>query len=120
MSAAELVRQCHVRGIQLQVDGDRLRIEAPVGSFTPELREALVAHKPELLALDAVRVRLSAMADRMGISRAIVDSLPVEELAATAEQVALAAHHRDRSGGSLAQSLLVFYLRSLADRGPTA
>ena len=39
------------QGLELHVTEDRQRIAAPTGALTPELREALVAHKTELLAL---------------------------------------------------------------------
>lgn len=83
-------------------------------------RSALASHKPELLVLHSMRVQLRIRANHMGIPRAIVDTLPVEELETTAEQIALAADYRGRNGGSMTQSLLLFYLRYLADRGPNA
>jgi hypothetical protein len=38
------------RGIRLSINGDRLRIKAPTGAVTPELRERLAAAKIELIA----------------------------------------------------------------------
>jgi hypothetical protein len=116
MSAIQLIRQCRAAGIYLQARGDRLHIEAPPGSLTPELRQALVDHKADLLALHVIRVRLRTLGASLGIPRAVVDELPVEELEATAEQAALCESHLDGYGDPLAQSLLIFYLRGLADR----
>jgi hypothetical protein len=63
-----------------------------------------------------MRSRLLVLAGQLGIPRAIVDGLPLSELQATAEQVALAGDHLDGNGDPLAHSLPVFYLRSLAER----
>jgi hypothetical protein len=116
MNAIDLIRECHGAGIRLQVRGDRLHVEAPAGSLTPELRQAIADHKAALLALHAIRTRLRIVGASMGIPREVVDELPLEELQATADQVALAADHLDGNGDPLAQSLLTFYLRCLADR----
>jgi geranylgeranyl pyrophosphate synthase len=105
MNAIDLIRQCQSAGIRLQVRGDRLHVEAPAGSLNQELRQALAEHKATLLALHAIRTRLR-----------IVDELPLEELQATADQVALAADHLDGNGDPLAQTILTFYLCCLADR----
>lgn len=116
MNAIALIHQCKQAGIQLQARGDRLHVEAPAGTLTPELRQALAHHKAELLALHATRNRLFVIATSLGIPRAIVDELPLEELQATAEQVAANEAHMDGNGSPLAYSLLTFYLRCLADR----
>lgn len=43
----------HLRAskVRLEPNGDRLRVDAPEGALTPELRQAIREHKPELLAL---------------------------------------------------------------------
>lgn len=46
-----LVRTLAERGIRLSRSGDRLRVAAPPGRITAELREALARHKPALLTL---------------------------------------------------------------------
>jgi len=51
MSAAAVLAEARRLGIRLTVRGDRLAFDAPRDAFTPEMREALVTHKPELLAL---------------------------------------------------------------------
>ncbi|MEP6898698.1 MAG: hypothetical protein ABI870_09220 [Rhodanobacter sp.] len=114
MSAIELSRQCRAAGIRLQARGDRLHVEAPAGSITPELRKALTEHKADLLALHAIRAHLQMLAVKLGIPRAVVDVLPIEELEATAEQSTLYEGYLDGDGDPLAHALLVFYLHSLA------
>jgi hypothetical protein len=116
MSAVELIRQCRAAGIHLQARGERLHVEAPAGSVTPELRQRLTDHKAELLALHAIRARLLVLAVKLGIPRAVVDVLPVEELETTAEQAALCEGYMDGNGDPLAHALLVFYLRQLAEQ----
>ena len=51
MSAAELLNELKSRGVSLEANGDRLRVDAPRGAITPELRRTLAAHKAELLGL---------------------------------------------------------------------
>ncbi|KQZ77752.1 hypothetical protein ASD55_07795 [Rhodanobacter sp. Root561] len=68
-----------------------------------------------MLALHAIRARLLVLAVKLGIPRAVVDVLPVEELEAAAEQAALCEGYMDGNGDPLAHALLVFYLRQLVD-----
>lgn len=49
MSAAHLLQRARALGIVLSGSGDKLRYEAPAGCLTPELRQALVAHKAAIL-----------------------------------------------------------------------
>jgi len=116
MNAIALIHQCKAAGIQLQPRGDRLHVEAPTGSLTPELRQALADYKAELLVLHATRKRLFVIAASLGIPRIVVDELPLEELQAATEQAAATEAHKDGNGTPLATSLLTFYLRCLADR----
>jgi hypothetical protein len=51
MTAAELLSLFKHLGIRLEVHDGRLMVDAPKGVMTPELREALVAHRDELLAM---------------------------------------------------------------------
>jgi tubulysin polyketide synthase-like protein len=49
VSADELIQTCSRAGIRLAPAGDRLRVDAPRGVLTPELRDALAVHKSELI-----------------------------------------------------------------------
>jgi hypothetical protein len=52
MSAQELLTQLRAIGVEINASGDdRLVIDAPKGSITPELRAALGEHKAELLQI---------------------------------------------------------------------
>ena len=51
MTAVELITELRERGVLIETNGERLRIDAPKGTVTPELREALVLHKAEVLVL---------------------------------------------------------------------
>ncbi|MBT8421930.1 MAG: amino acid adenylation domain-containing protein, partial [Gammaproteobacteria bacterium] len=51
MTAIELLALLNEQGITLSVDGTDLRISAPKGGLTPELRDQLVRHKSELISL---------------------------------------------------------------------
>ena len=50
MDASEVVERLVARGVLLVVAGDRLRFR-PRGAVTPELREALIEHKAEVVRL---------------------------------------------------------------------
>lgn len=50
-SATAVICELRRRGVELSVEGDGLRYRAPSGALTADLREALVAHKVEVLAL---------------------------------------------------------------------
>lgn len=49
MNTTEIVNELRGAGAVIEAHGDRLRIDAPKGLLTPERREALRAHKHELL-----------------------------------------------------------------------
>jgi len=51
MTATALLTELRHRGATVTVVGDRLRVEAPVGTITPEIRGALARFKPALLAI---------------------------------------------------------------------
>ena len=51
MTAAELLAHVRGLGVQLKADGASLRVNAPSGALTDELRKALVEAKPGILAL---------------------------------------------------------------------
>ena len=65
MGAADVLAELTRRGIEVTVDGDRLRFRPQV-AVTSDLRAALIAHKPDLIRLlgddrDAVTWRVEAM-----------------------------------------------------------
>ncbi len=49
MSAEQILTQLRDQDMRLSVTGDRLRVDAPKGAITPELRSMLADHKPELI-----------------------------------------------------------------------
>ncbi len=51
MTAVELLSDLRARGVRVEVNGDRLRIDAPRGALNQETKESLARHKAELLAL---------------------------------------------------------------------
>jgi hypothetical protein len=51
LSALALMRDLQAAGAVLEVRGDRLHVDAPIGLITPELRDSIARHKPELLAM---------------------------------------------------------------------
>ena len=51
MTAAEILALAYMRDIVLEVQGDRLVVDAPTGAVTPEFRAELVRHKPALMAM---------------------------------------------------------------------
>jgi thioesterase domain-containing protein len=46
----ELLARLRERDIHVSVDGEKLRCNAPEGALTPELRDLISAHKPQLIA----------------------------------------------------------------------
>jgi amino acid adenylation domain-containing protein len=50
-TAVALMKQLRSLGVQLNLEGDVLRLNAPKGTLTPELQSALRASKPELVEL---------------------------------------------------------------------
>ncbi|MGD9721817.1 MAG: hypothetical protein AB7O59_11155 [Pirellulales bacterium] len=49
MSIDELVTSLADRGVQLYLDGDRLRFKAPVGALTSSLRDGIAAHRIKII-----------------------------------------------------------------------
>jgi hypothetical protein len=50
MNPHELLATLRRCGIEISSDGERLRVEAPRGAVTPEVRRTLAEHKPQLIA----------------------------------------------------------------------
>jgi|SRR5215218_1057534 len=51
MSAQVLLEMLRKRDVRLEADGGLLRVDAPTGVVSKELRDALVAHKSKVLKL---------------------------------------------------------------------
>ncbi|CAM2064444.1 Amino acid adenylation domain-containing protein [Sulfidibacter corallicola] len=51
MNSNDLLSLLVKAGIRLWIDGDKLRVDAPKGALTPELKRQLMAHKAELTAI---------------------------------------------------------------------
>jgi hypothetical protein len=51
VSALALMRDLQAAGVVLEARDGRLRVDAPVGIVTPDIRDSLARHKPELLAM---------------------------------------------------------------------
>lgn len=51
MNTLDLLAELEERNVKVFLAGDKLRLEAPAGTLTPKLKEALVKHKPALLSL---------------------------------------------------------------------
>lgn len=115
MTAATLIRELADTGVRLSATGDRLHVEAKLGTVTLELRDRLKTHKAELLPLIRTRDRLLTVARTLGLPDHVVLDLSASELAETAKQHADFATEK---GEELGQKLLVFYLRSLAGIEP--
>jgi hypothetical protein len=85
MSAAALIRDLSARGVRLSRNGDHLRVEAPSGMLTPELRRMLTEAKPEILATFGTSDRLLALADVEDIDPELVRELSPRDLIDIAE-----------------------------------
>jgi DNA polymerase len=59
MRALDLLSEMSVRGVLLSLAGDKLRVDAPLGAVTPELRAQLAVAKPDLLL--ELRARANAV-----------------------------------------------------------
>lgn len=59
----QLLHELQSRNIQLQVDGDRLKLNAPKAALTPELRERLTRHKADIIRFHQARQAHAGKAD---------------------------------------------------------
>ncbi len=50
MTPTELIAELERRNVKIFLAGDKLRLEAPAGVLTPEIKEAVTKYKPELMA----------------------------------------------------------------------
>lgn len=51
MNQHQLLAELFHRGVKVWADGDQLRVRAPKGALTPQLRDSLAVHKREILSL---------------------------------------------------------------------
>jgi hypothetical protein len=51
MTPLDLLAELERRNVKVSLAGDKLRLEAPAGVLTPEIKEALRQHKAALIAL---------------------------------------------------------------------
>lgn len=51
MTTLDLLAELERLNVKITLAGDRLRLEAPAGVLTPELKETIQQHKPALTAL---------------------------------------------------------------------
>lgn len=49
MTPAGILADLYALGAHVRVDGDKLKISAPAGSITPEIKAALAEHKPAII-----------------------------------------------------------------------
>jgi hypothetical protein len=75
MTAHEILIFAQQAGIALEARGDRLHVEAPAGTVTPELKDALVRRKVELLAV------LAPVTDYVMLRGGLTLPLPALQLA---------------------------------------
>jgi hypothetical protein len=96
MTPMKLLTECRRRGIELSVNGDKLRVEHPQGAVTDEIREALRRHKPALMELlRGPTTEDVAEATRQLRARgwALLDSAALGEQVALCKDVAAARQH---------------------------
>jgi predicted metal-dependent hydrolase len=68
MSASALLEDLRRKDVTLEAEGDLLRVDAPAGAMTDELRAALVENKGHLLDLLAREQSNLAEASRRGLA----------------------------------------------------
>lgn len=64
MSVIDLITDLAARGAHLSIVGDELRVDAPNGTLTAELRQTITDHKGELI--EALRLRSQFSDDEFG------------------------------------------------------
>ncbi len=51
MTPTNLLTELERRNVKVSLAGDKLRVEAPAGVLTPDLKEVLIKHKPLIMVL---------------------------------------------------------------------
>ncbi len=67
MNARALLENLKSQDVRLEVDGERLVVDAPAGAITDEIRTILAEHKSKLLRLLEWEQRKLEEADRRGL-----------------------------------------------------
>jgi predicted metal-dependent hydrolase len=67
VNARALLEDLKSQDVRLEVDGERLVVDAPAGAITDEIRNTLAEHKPMLLKLLERKRRKLEEADRRGL-----------------------------------------------------
>ena|SRR2546422_6848577 len=88
MTVRALLTQLHSHGITITARGDRVRVEAPAGALSAELRQAIRTHKDKLMDL------LETFEERAGIME-FEAQLPRAEAEACAWAYILESLHPD-------------------------
>lgn len=71
MNSARLLLDLHQRGVEIRVDGDRVRWRAPSGALVPDDLDLVRAHRDEVLdLLDAFEERAAILEFEHGMTRA--------------------------------------------------
>ncbi|MGI6611001.1 MAG: hypothetical protein ACOX4G_10885 [Limnochordia bacterium] len=96
MTPMQLLMECRRRGIELSVNGDKLRVVAKKGTMTDELRAALQQHKAALMELlrgPTDEDIAEAMQQLTARGWALMDSAALGEQVALCKDVATARQH---------------------------
>jgi len=98
MTTDEILAYVRQAGIRLEVRGDRLHVEAPVGVVTPQVRDALARHKPALLELLAPSREFVTLSRGIVVPRAAWDFH--DSLLRRGFRLSVDAEHQLQIGGS--------------------
>ena len=106
MSAVDLLATLRAHDCELTAAGERLRVDAPSGALTPDLRAALAEHKADLLAeLEAERAWATVEAISAEMRRRWLRAEQLEE-SNDPEDRFVAEHHRDEVRGAVTEGWL--------------
>ena len=80
MTTLELLRELHIRDIYVEAAGDKLRVSAPQGAVTPEIRTLLIAQKAALLALlsEGTEQSVEANSVQPEVGQSEEDDIPIQ------------------------------------------
>ena len=92
MIALEVLTELRHRGVELIPEGEAIRYRAPKGAMTPDLRQALSAHKSELLALLSHQAQPTFDADASEVAAVKLVNTVIGDIWLLADAEALADH----------------------------